>query len=361
MSALTVLRFRVKDKHDAELRRQARAVNFVWNHCQDAQLNALRWGKKWPSGYDLQKLCAGSSKELGLLSSTIDLVCTQYERSRRQHRKRTLRWRGKKSLGWIPLKDGVVRFDGTGFVYRGLRLDAWVTRDIPASTLFRQGSISQDARGRWYINLAAEQDIQKSAGTAVVGIDLGLKDLATLSGGQTVEAPRWFRRQQERIAMAQRANKKKQARSLSAKVANQRADHLHKISLGLVREHAAIFVGNVDAAKLGKTKMAKSIYDAGWSMFRQQLAYKAIRHGVLFQEVDEAYTTQTCNACGVVAGPKGRAGLNERVWRCVCGTVHDRDVNAALNILARGLASLEAGARLVGSNQQPADHQGEQG
>lgn len=195
-TTLTVLRFRLKDKHDAELRRQARAVNFVWNHCQEAQLNALRWGKKWPSGYDLSGICAGSSKMLGLLSNTIDLVCTQYERSRRHHRKRTLRWRGKKSLGWIPLKDGVVRFDGTGFVYRGARLDAWITHDMPVGMRFRQGRISQDARGRWYINLTTERAIERSAGTAAIGVDLGLKTLATMSDGQKVEAPRWFRKQQ---------------------------------------------------------------------------------------------------------------------------------------------------------------------
>lgn len=338
-------RFRLKDKHDAELRRQAGAVNFVWNHCQDAQKNALRWGKKWPTGYDLQKLCAGTSRDLGLLSSSIDMVCHQYARSRQQHRKATLRWRGRKSLGWIPVRDGKVRFDGAGFVYRGERLDAWVTRDIPSGTTFGAGSISQDARGRWYINLTATAPSRDSAGKSAIGIDLGLKDLATLSTGEKIEAPRWFRRQQERIATAQRANKKRQVNALRAKVANRRADHLHKLSTRLVQEHGAIFVGDVEPAKLGRTRMAKSIYDAGWSTLRQQLAYKAIRHGVLFQEVDEKWTTQTCNACGVIAGPKGRAGLNERAWTCSCGASHDRDVNAARNILRRGLAALAEGAR----------------
>ena len=82
--------------------------------------------------------------------------------------------------------------------------------------------------------------------------------------------------------------------------------------------------------------MAKSVLDASWSSFRAQLAYKAIRHGATFEEVNESWSTQTCNACGVIAGPKGRAGLNERSWTCGCGTTHDRDVNAAKNILLRG-------------------------
>jgi putative transposase len=338
-------KFRIKDKHSVELGRQARAVNFVWNHCQDAQKNALRWGKKWPSGYDLQKLCAGSSKELGLLSGTIDRVCSQYEQSRRQHRKATLRWRGKRSLGWIPVKGRAVKFDGDAFVFAGKRYSAWVTRPLQAGQKFVCGSFSQDARGRWYINLLVEVEAGASSGRAAVGIDLGLKDLAVLSSGEKVEAPRWYRSLQDRLANAQRANKKRQVKAIHARIAACRSDHLNKLSTRLVHEYGAIFVGDVQPAKLARTRMAKSIYDASWARLRRQLAYKAMRHGVLYQKVDERWTTQACNACGVIAGPKGRAGLNERKWTCSgCGAEHDRDTNAARNILARGLASLAEGA-----------------
>ena len=150
-----------------------------------------------------------------------------------------------------------------------------------------------------------------------------------------------------RIATAQRARKKKQVKTLHAKVKAQRNDHLHKESTRLVQSHAAIFVGNVSASGLAKTSMAKSVLDAGWSAFRQKLAYKAIRHQVLFKEVGEAYSTQTCSCCGAipVSSPKGRAGLGIRQWTCrSCEAVHDRDVNAARNIARRGLASLEVGA-----------------
>lgn len=349
-----IYRFRLKDKHATEMGRQARAVNMVWNHCQDAQRNALRWGKKWPTGYDLQKLCAGSSKELGLLSSTIDRVCEVYVGALRQQRRKTLRWRGKRSLGWIPLKANMVRFDGTGFVYRSERLDAWVTRDMPAGLRFDGGSISQDAKGRWYINLLVKVEARTSAGTDAIGIDLGLKDLATLSTGEKVEAPRWFRNLQERIGNAQRAGKKRQVRSLRVKAANQRADHLHKLSTRLVQEHGAIFVGNVRPATIAKTSMSKSSLDAGWATLKTNLAYKAIRHGVIFAEVNEAYSTQTCSSCGSVEGPKGVAGLGIRRWQCSCGASHDRDVNAALNIARAGLRTLAEGAsatRGKGSSQ----------
>ncbi len=170
-----------------------------------------------------------------------------------------------------------------------------------------------------------------------VGIDLGLKDLATLSTGEKIENPRHLRRLESKLATAQRACKRRQARNIHARIVNARRDHLHKASLGIVRRFDYIAVGNVNAAGLARTSMAKSVLDAGWSSFRDMLRYKAIAHGVTFEEVNESSSTQTCNACGVIAGPKGRAGLNERRWTCSnCDTEHDRDTNAALNILMRG-------------------------
>lgn len=344
MTQILTYRFRLRDKHSRELERQARACNFVWNFCRETQQNSLRWDKRWLSAYELQKLCAGASKELGLLSSTIDKVCERYAKSRQQHGKPLLRWRGKKSLGWIPLRDGVVRFDGVGFMYRGARLDAWVSRQLKKGQTFKSGSLSQDARGNWYINLAVEVQAERSAGTTAVGIDLGLKDIATLSTGRKIEHPRWYRAIEDRLAKAQRARKKKQIKNLHAKAANQRADLLHKESLRIVQEHGAIFVGNVNPSAVAKTSMGKSSLDAGWSTLKRNLEYKAIARGVLFAEVGEAFTTQLCSQCGSVEGPKGVAEIGIRQWRCSCGAEHDRDTNAALNIARRGLTALAEGA-----------------
>jgi putative transposase len=183
-----------------------------------------------------------------------------------------------------------------------------------------------------------------SAGTTAVGVDLGLKELAVLSDGRTIQNPRWFRQIEAKLAIAQRAGKTRHAKALHAKAANQRRDYLHKESTRLVREHGAIFVGNVKPSALAKTSMSKSSLDAGWAMFKQQLTYKAIRHQVLFAEVNEAYSTQTCSSCGSVEGPKGVAGLGIRRWQCSCGAQHDRDTNAATNIVRRGLATLAEGA-----------------
>ncbi|MBR8413109.1 zinc ribbon domain-containing protein, partial [Burkholderia cenocepacia] len=111
----------------------------------------------------------------------------------------------------------------------------------------------------------------------------------------------------------------------------------------LVRRFDYIAVGNVAAATLARTRMAKSVYDASWSSFRNKLRYKVIAHGATFEEVDERSSTQSCSACGSkdsTTRPKGIAGLRIREWACSdCGVEHDRDINAALNILRCGRAS----------------------
>lgn len=340
-------RFRIRDKHDSLLRRQSRAVNFVWNFCRQAQHHAIKWGKPWPSGYDLQKLTAGSSKELGLHAHTIQQVCQRYAKSRDTAKRPLLRWRGRKSLGWVPFNNGHVKYDGECFVFRGVRYAAWVSREIKAGARFGAGSFSQDSVGNWYINLPVECAPERSEGVSAVGIDLGLKDIAVLSTGRKIEHPRWYRAIEKRLAVAQRANKKRQVKKLHAKAAKQRADFLHKESLRIVREHGAIFVGNVSAKAIARTAMSKSSLDAGWAKFKSQLEYKAIARGVLFAEVNEAFSTQTCSCCGLIpaSSPKGRAGLGIRQWTCSdCGAEHDRDTNAARNIARLGLQALAEGA-----------------
>ena len=113
-----------------------------------------------------------------------------------------------------------------------------------------------------------------------------------------------------------------------------------------MKNNAAIFVGDVASAKLVKTNMAKSTLDAGWAMLKTMLEYKSHQAGVVFEVVGESYSTQTCSCCGVIpaSSPKGRAGLGIREWVCSeCGAAHDRDMNAAKNILAAGHRRLAAG------------------
>jgi IS605 OrfB family transposase len=159
-----------------------------------------------------------------------------------------------------------------------------------------------------------------------------------------IEAERFYRDLEPALARAQRARHRKRSRAIHAKIANRRKDFLHKLSTRLIKANGAIFVGNVNASALAKTRQAKSVLDAGRSAFRTMLQYKCDDAGVWFAEVDEAFSTQTCSVCNSRAGPKGREGLGIRGWRCaVCGAIHDRDVNAAHNILAAGHRRLAEG------------------
>ena len=111
----------------------------------------------------------------------------------------------------------------------------------------------------------------------------------------------------------------------------------HKFSRKLVNQYGEIVVGDVSSTKLAKTKMAKSVYDAGWSQLKTMLEYKCAHAGIVFKVVRETNTTRACSSCGSLSGPQGVNGLRVRVWECVeCGVLHDRDVNAARNILSLG-------------------------
>ncbi|CAN5518194.1 RNA-guided endonuclease TnpB family protein [soil metagenome] len=336
---ILVYRYRVKSLSGL-LNKQSRAVNFVWNFCNDRQKDALRFGRPWHSGFDLNKLTMGSSKELGLHSGTVNAVCEQYAKSRSQRKRPYLRYRGKKSMGWVPLKGRELKREGDAFRFAGNTFRVFNSRALPAGKIKDATNFSRDSRGNWFLNIVIDVEGVAAAGVRQpvkgVGIDLGLKDFATLSTGEKIGAQRIYRGAEEALAAAQRAGKKKRIKAIHAKVVNRRSDFHHQLSNRIVREFDYIAVGNVNAAGLAKTSMAKSVLDVGWSSFRTQLAYKAVKHGAWFEEVNESYTTQTCSDCGALpdSRPKGIAGLGIRNWACSeCGGVHERDVNAARNIL----------------------------
>jgi putative transposase len=350
VKTLKTLKLRIKDKHASVLSQMACEVNQVFNFCNETSRRAIRERCQWLSGYDLQKLTAGFSKCEGVSvgSGTVQLVCAEYATRRKQFKKARLNWRvsnlksSKYSLGWIPFKGGHAKYKAGQIEFACKKFSLRDSYGLGKYEL-RAGSFSQDARGRWYFNVAVEVDAKPSAGTAAVGIDLGLKTAITTSDGQTFEG-RLYRVSEKTLAVAQRAGKKRRVQAIHAKIRNQRKDALHKFSTALVQKNAAIFVGNVASAKLVKTKMAKSTLDAGWSMFKTMLEYKSHQAGIVFEVVNESYSTQTCSQCASIEGPKGLSGFGIRQWTCSgCGAVHDRDVNAARNIAARGLARLAEG------------------
>jgi putative transposase len=345
-----VYRYRVKSLTGL-LNRQARAVNFVWNYCNDRQKDALRFGRRWHTGFDLIKLTTGCSKELGLHSGTVNDVCQQYAKSRALSHRPYLRYRGRKSLSWVPLKGRELKREGDAFRFAGNTFRVFHSRPLPEGKILDGSNFSCDRRGNWFLNIVVEVAPALARTPARgIGIDLGLKELATLSDGSTIAAPHFYRNAEAALAVAQRARKKRRAQAIHAKVANQRLNYLHTRTSAIVAAFDYIVVGNVNASALARTSMAKSVYDIGWSSFRTQLAYKAVKHGAWFEEVDERYTTQVCSHCGAMPDtrPSGIADLGIRMWTCSdCGMVHDRDRNAAINILRRGRATPVVGISVL--------------
>lgn len=345
--AITV-KLRLRDKHAADLNRQARAVNYVWNFCNETSRRAWTRDRCWLSSIELQRLTAGACKDLGVHAHTIKRVCQQFAASRDKARRAGIRWRGRKSLGWVPYSGPCMAFNGLEFVFRRARFETMHSRGlIERGMTFRDGSFSADSRGRWYLNLVVRVTCAEATDAQAVGIDLGLKDLATLSDGARIAAPRLYRASEVALGTAQRARKTKRARAIHAKVAARRRDALHKASSALAKKYGLIVIGDVSPSKLARTNMAKSIHDAGWSDLKMMLSYKAMMHGGRTLEVSERLSSQVCSECGSLppSRPKGIADLGKRVWACDdCGTVHDRDVNAARNILRVGLDTLRLGA-----------------
>jgi transposase len=341
-------KYRIKDRSARKaLLAYAYASNQVWNWCVAQQRDMedrYRAGaprRKWLSAFALSGSCKGVGAMLGIHQQTVQNICEQFARSRDQH-KRCPRFRAsfgmKRSLGWIPFQQQSRQICGNSVTYLGKQFRLFGNKRRALPEIAKGGCFVEDALGRWYVIFHVDIEETVRAQTGAVGIDLGLKTLATLSDGAKVENLRHRQNWAKQLATAQRSRNKRRTRAIHAKIANARKDHLHKITTELAARYALIAVGNVNSAKLAKTRMAKSVLDAGWSTFRSFLRYKSPG----YVEIDERFTSQTCSTCGSLppSRPKGIAGLGMRAWACSdCGASHDRDVNAARNILRLGLSA----------------------
>ena len=198
------LRVRVKDKHAAKLSRMAASVNFVWNYINDLSQRSIRERGIFLSNYDLHKYTSGSGKLLGVHCHTIQRVCAEYVKCRKQSKKRRLAWRKTKgvrrSLGWLPIRTGDAQWKTGGIYYYGTIFHVWDSWGLEKYR-FKTSSFSEDARGRWYFNGVIEYVPQHSEGTTSVGIDLGCKDAATFSDGTKISG-HWYRTLQKKLAPA---------------------------------------------------------------------------------------------------------------------------------------------------------------
>jgi IS605 OrfB family transposase len=349
---MLTFKYRVKDGGASTrraLRAQARSVNFVWNYCCQIDREASnRWkaGRvaKRPTAFDLIKLCTGVSRDVGLHSDCVSAICQKFVDARNACFPKTPRFRSfKRNLDWIPVStfNRAAKFADGVLTFQKRRFYVWQSRPLPVEGKPKSWSFSTDSRGRWYVNICIElPDVAKHAETRAVGVDLGLKTLATKSDGGKIEMPAFYRKSEIELARLQRFGMEKRARSLAAKVANQRKHFLHQVSTDMVRDFDRIVVGDVNSSKLTQTRMAKSVLDAGWAGFKSMLQYKAIARGATVQIVNERNTSRTCSCCGTIpdSSPKGLNALGIRQWDCSdCGASHDRDINAAQNILIVGL------------------------
>lgn len=219
------------------------------------------------------------------------------------------------------------------------------SRDLPGEP--SSVTVMVDAAGRYHCSFVVDAPDQPLPPVSQeVGIDLGLTHFAVLSDGTKVDAPRIARKAQAKLARAQKElarrqkgskNREKSRRKVArahVRVADTRRDWLHKLSTSIVQENQLIAVEDLAVSGLARTRLARSVHDAGWSTFVQMLAYKAQRAGRTLVKVDRWFpSTRLCSACGAIGEAKP---LHVREWTCGCGTTHDRDINAAKNILAAG-------------------------
>ena len=352
------LKVRVKDKHAKVLSQWAFDVNQVWNAANELSaeyswvpIPGVGYLNCGTSEFDLNKELKSIREErnLSIGAATVQSVIAQHAKSRKQFKKNKLQWRcssgTKRALGWIPFKKAGIKLVNGQIRFCGEFFGVWDSYGLSQYDL-GVGSFSEDARGRWYFNATVKVERKTSEGRSAIGVDLGLKTTATCSDGFVFERRRLTDKFAKKLAVAQRANKVNRVRAIHAKIKNTRKDAIHKFTTTMVENYGAIFVGDVSSRKLVKTKMAKSVLDAGWGTLKTQLKYKAMARSVVFEEVNEKYTTQRCSCCQLItdSSPKGRASLGMREWTCqACGNTHDRDVNAAKNILALGYERLVAG------------------
>jgi putative transposase len=262
-----------------------------------------------------------------------------------------------------------VRLTRNGFTLHGDRVyiakvgDVKIRWSRPLPSEPSSVTVIREADGRYYVSFVVERDAQPLPVIGrETGIDVGLDRLAVTSDGEVIPNPRFLRARERHLGRAQRALARKKKGSanrakarhrvavLHRRVRETRLDHAHKTALRLIRDNQAVYAEDLAVAGLARTRLAKSVHDAGWSQFLRLLEEKAEHYGRTLHRIGRFVpSSQVCSACGVKDGPKP---LSVRTWTCLsCGVVHDRDVNAARNILAAGQADR---LNACGGNVRPA-------
>ncbi|MDX3458403.1 RNA-guided endonuclease TnpB family protein [Streptomyces sp. ME02-8801-2C] len=355
-------RFYPTDVQAAELSRTFGCVRKVYNMALDARTRA--WTRQervnynqtsamltaWKQTEELAYLNEVSSVPLQQALRHLQLAFTNFFGKRAKYPRFKSRKKSRKSAEYTT----------SGFRFRKGELtlakmteplDIVWSRPLPEGVTPSTVTVSQDAAGRWFVSMLCDDTITPAPPTTnAVGIDLGITSLATLSTGEKITNPKHERKDRARLVKAQRelsrkakgdgANRAKARRKVArvhARIADRRRDFLHKLTTRLVRENQTVVIEDLTVRTMVKNrKLARAISDAAWTDMRSMLEYKTAWYGRELVVVDRFFpSSRLCGACGTI---RAKLPLDVREWTCECGAVHDRDVNAAENLLAAGLA-----------------------
>ncbi|MCY0925267.1 RNA-guided endonuclease TnpB family protein [Streptomyces sp. H27-H1] len=371
-------RFYPTDAQAAELSRTFGCVRKVYNMALAARTEAWARGERvnynqtsalltvWKKTEELAYLSEVSSVPLQQTLRHLQVAFTNFFGKRAKYPRFKSR---KKSRRSVEYTTSAFRYRDGGLTLAKMSepLDIVWSRALPEGVSPSTVTVSQDAAGRWFVSMLCEDStvVPLPATTTAVGIDVGLTHLLTLSTGEKIANPRHERKDRARLALAQRrlakkakgdgANRAKARRTAAkvyARITDRRRDHLHKLTTRLVRENQTLVIEDLTVRNMVKNQsLARAISDAAWADFRSMLEYKAAWYGRDVVAVDRWFpSSKLCSTCGTIAS---KMPLHVRTWTCDCGTTHDRDVNAAKNLLAAGLAVTVCGAGVRPQRSSP--------
>lgn len=360
-------RFYPSDQQAAELSRTFGCVRLVYNRALEAR-TAAWYGEQrrvsyvqssamlteWKKDPDLAFLTEVSSVPLQQSLRHLQGAFVAFWEKRARYPRFKSRKRGRQSA----------EYTRSAFRWRDGRLtlakmteplDIRWSRPLPDDAEPSTVTVSRDPSGRWHVSILVETTVSDGPPTdTTVGIDVGVTSLATLSTGEKITNPRHERRDRKRLALEQRRlsrkakgsnNRARQVRKVArvhSRITDRRRDFLHKLSTRLVRENQTVVIEDLNVRGMVRNHLlARAISDAAWRDLRMMLEYKCQWYGRDLVVVDRWFpSSKLCSGCGALTDSMP---LNVRSWECRCGAVHDRDVNAAINIRAAGLAVLACG------------------
>ncbi|GAA4300453.1 putative transposase [Actinomadura luteofluorescens] len=360
-------RFYPTEEQAAELSRTFGCVRLVYNKALEERTRAWHGEKRrisyaqssaaltqWKKTEELAFLAEVSSVPLQQALRHLQTAFANFFAKRAAYPRFKSRKRSRASAEYtrsaFTLRDGRLTL-----AKLGAPLDIRWSRPLPEGAEPSTATVSRDRAGRWFVSLLCQDTIAGGPATdALVGVDAGITALVTLSSGEKIANPRHERRDRARLARAQRnlarkapgsANRDRARRKVArvhARIADRRRDFLHKLSTRLVRENQTVVIEDLAVRNLLKNRrLARAISDAAWAELRSMLEYKCAWYGRDLVVIDRWFpSTKLCGTCGTV---RTKLPLNFREWTCECGVVHDRDVNAARNIRAAGLAASACG------------------